>query len=476
MDSIKNIINFFQEKLKPLAIDNCKFIEHQRNIFYFSKFSIDIEEFKSIFSMIRLIKENTFEGLIDKIKITVDSALIFTDSNLTEKDKVMTLFSVCYLHYYSCFAYDASNSFASYYNDEFFALCEKFRFVIKIHEVFKAFCYEFYNEMHLQIKKINYDQIQKMYQYYNSSIIEEQKTAFMSNNNPIDMLKKHLNKKKEGHTCFLKNSKLLTHLIAAKERMIDMVLENRTKRIFSDTQMQQSINELMDKLHTISKQTYSISNEEHPFREEMPKDKKKEMQVDDDDKMNTLPSESNNSSIYSKRVLSELIKCEINDEIRVQINEISQKVDELFLDVLLNQGEKNTNIINPFLCYIIEINSTIIKLIPEYSNIDDLILRFIVPAKNLYNNFFEIYFSIYDLKYTGIETVGCILSKRNFQFRFSTTVYSFFKSLTDVMFQKKNKVNDKMDEVIDTFFNEQFKLWENTIKEKGQELTHFCLV
>lgn len=488
-DQINSWVHCIQEKIKPLATDNFKFIEHQRNIFYFSKFSIEIDEFKQILTIIRLIKESTFKNLINKIKYTINSALNFAENNLSDKDKGMTLFSVCYLHYYTCFGYETTNSFDCYFNEEFYALCGRFRFTITNNDLFKAFSFEFFSEIQNQIKTINYAKIKTFYDYYNASAIEEQKTHFLTSNNPLELLQNYLHNQKNAmvkKSCFIK-SKLLTHLVATKERIVDMVLEKRAKRFINDANMQKEFNAIVEKIHSIPKETFT-EYKKHPI---IKLNKGNNKMINDDNMMvdtdyrsstSTIDNNSNNNSNsnnteYSKRVISELIKCEIDDNTRTKINEISQKVDELFLDVLLNQNEKNINMINPFVCYIIEINSEIIKLIPEYSNLrDDLSLRFIVPAKNLYNKFFEIYFSIYDLKYTGIETVCSILTKRGLQLKLATSVYSFFKGLTNEMFKEKNNVMEKMDSVLDNFFNEQFKVWESTIKEKGQELTHFCLL
>lgn len=484
-NQISSWMQFIQEKIMPLATDNFKFIEHQTNIFYFSKFSLEINEFKQIHLMIRAIKENTFKNVIDKVKYTINSALNFTENNLSDKDKGMTLFSVCYLHYFTNFGYETNNTFEAYYNEEFIALCERFRFTITSNDIYKAFSFDFYTEMQNQIKKVDYKKIQKLYDYYNSSSIDEQKSSFKTSNNPIELLQNYLNKKKnkveQSHCCLISN-KLLTHLVAAKERIIDLVLENRARRYIHDVNVQKEFNEIVEKVHSIPKEIIT-ERQEFPIFDLNKSNKKSEdeMMVDCEIISNTSTKDDNNSYIsnteYSKRVISELIKCEIDDDTRAKINEISQKVDELFLDVLLNQNDKNINLINSFVCYIIEINSAIIKLIPEYINLrDDLSLRFIVPAKNMYNKFFEIYFSIYDLKFTGIETVCSILSKRGYQMKLATIVYSFFKAFTNEMFKEKYNVMEKIDTVLENFYNEQFKVWESSIKEKGQELRHFCLL
>lgn len=105
----------------------------------------------------------------------------------------------------------------------------------------------------------------------------------------------------------------------------------------------------------------------------------------------------NNKFIYSKRILCELIKSENEEDPNYLLMNLSNKLD-LLIDLILNKHENKIHHIQQFLCYIVEINSDLIKVIPEYEkSTNDINLRFIMPAKNLYNYALEIYFSIHDL-------------------------------------------------------------------------------
>lgn len=102
-------------------------------------------------------------------------------------------------------------------------------------------------------------------------------------------------------------------------------------------------------------------------------------------------------SFVSKRILCELLKSDSDDREREIANEVSKKLDFL-IDIILNRGENKIHFIQQFMCYIVEINSELIRILPEYSNLtEDLNLRFILPAKNIYNYAIEVYFSIHDL-------------------------------------------------------------------------------
>ena len=83
---------------------------------------------------------------------------------------------------------------------------------------------------------------------------------------------------------------------------------------------------------------------------------------------------------------------------------MSYKLDNL-IDIILNKCENKLHPINLFICNIVEINAELIRLLPEYKDLpDDINLRFIMPAKNIYNFAIEIYFSINDLYNIDLNT------------------------------------------------------------------------
>ena len=99
----------------------------------------------------------------------------------------------------------------------------------------------------------------------------------------------------------------------------------------------------------------------------------------------------------SKRILCELIKSDIDDKEKEVAYEISKKLDFL-VEMILNKCENKIHYIQFFMCFIVEINSELIRMLPQYQDLsDDFNLRFIITAKNLYNFALEIYFSLNDL-------------------------------------------------------------------------------
>jgi hypothetical protein len=74
-DKFSSYYNFFKNKIRPKETnnlskqpDNLKLVERKRKIFYFSKFTLDINEILLIYQAIRSIKENVLKHMIDSIK------------------------------------------------------------------------------------------------------------------------------------------------------------------------------------------------------------------------------------------------------------------------------------------------------------------------------------------------------------------------------------------------------------------------
>ena len=92
-----------------------------------------------------------------------------------------------------------------------------------------------------------------------------------------------------------------------------------------------------------------------------------------------------------------MIRSQITDNEQNTAKEISHKL-EFLIDLILNKCENKIHFIQLFMCNIVEINSDLIRMIPEYKDLsEDMNLRFIMPSKNIYNYAVEVYFSIHDL-------------------------------------------------------------------------------
>ncbi len=128
-------------------------------------------------------------------------------------------------------------------------------------------------------------------------------------------------------------------------------------------------------------------------------------------------STNSGQKLVSHKIYSELTKVDIDSDQKKIITEMSYKLDNL-IDIILNRCENKLHPINLFICNIVEINAELIRLLPEYKKIpDDINIRFIMPAKNIYNYALEIYFSINDLYNIDLNTYMDVF-KAKFKFNY----------------------------------------------------------
>ena len=481
-EKLSNLSKYFKENIAPITGDKCEFMDLQRNIFYFSKFSFELQDFIKIFKFVRTIKENTFKKLIELNKETVRLYLDFPCATL-EKDKVIILFSLFYLHYYSYFGYDIHITFEQFFNQDLIILTSKFQIIVKDEMQFKNISFGFFTTFQSEIKNNSYENIQYLKLFYNPSLIHNYNGLYQNNffnwkNNQNSNLQL-INNSPQKH--------LLTKLLVAKERIVNMVLAIKEKK--NGENFHQEAWSVIQKMSEISKEVYLKEMTEY--------DKKEHKSIisiesNDNSSYNQISTSidsnysfysngssiDNNYSFYSKRLLSELTKCEVSPQIQNLIDEISNKIEENYLDSLINnQYNCSINQIHPFLCYICEITPDFIRNIPEYKDIKyDLTLKFIVPAINIYYSILEIYFSLCDLTYTNKDTFIYILNRQNFPEKYSKSVYHFCKKISESMKENPDDIKYKMENILENFFNKISIEWDNTFIDKVQELDHFYLI
>ena len=71
-ETITNWLKYFQD-----YINSFSFVENEKNIFYFSKFSLDISEFYLIHEFVKTLKENIFKENIEQFKYCVKNIIFF---------------------------------------------------------------------------------------------------------------------------------------------------------------------------------------------------------------------------------------------------------------------------------------------------------------------------------------------------------------------------------------------------------------
>jgi hypothetical protein len=65
-DKISNCLNYFKGKIN--INQKYELIENKKKTYYFSKFSLNMEEFFLIFQTVKQIKENIFKNILENLK------------------------------------------------------------------------------------------------------------------------------------------------------------------------------------------------------------------------------------------------------------------------------------------------------------------------------------------------------------------------------------------------------------------------
>ena len=574
-------------------INSFRFVEKEKNIFYFSKFSLDISEFFLIHEFVKTLKENIFKKNIEQFKYCVKNIILFNeDTNennnkkLNEKEKIIILYSACLFIYYKKFRFNTNCSFENYFDEEFVNISKTiFKFEIKNNNLFKIFSFYYFSIMKEQILALDYSKIRnikKYYSYLKGENINEEEDNEIANNNGSSQ------KENEGF-----QEQVLTFLISAKEKMVDLVFEtnknqNNEKNI--ENIFQSGMNNLNFYLNydnnekNENSKKYSsnnlniINNNNDNISENKYSDNKSDMAIDDcspqkpkafnannnsinhmsnsrnninnlnihdsnsimltdysnnninninDNSFNTTTNNiinnnnnnsinfnntqynfnypklnlsnsntqfnsletinssgkdinSNRSNIYSKRVISELIKSEFDDKTMEIIEEVSKIIDEKYLDNFLNSTSKTVTMIQYFCCYIVEFTPDMLQNIcPQYKDtLQNFGIKFIVLAKELYNTAMEIFSTIYDLNYTNFDTFMDLTKDCGIQMEHAQGLYKIFRdySITLLNEKKRKGVHNNIMNVLRKLFDQENQNWRNIIKQKSNEFTNFYKV
>ena len=192
---------------------------------------------------------------------------------------------------------------------------------------------------------------------------------------------------------------------------------------------------------------------------------------------NNSGNNNNNSNKYTKRIISELSKYEVDDKIIKIIEEVAKKIDSNYLDTILNTSPKTVTVINCFSCYIVEFSpEMLINIEPKYKEIlQNYCIKFIVLAKELYNTAMELFTTIYDLSYTNIHTFIDLSKNCGIQLQYAQSLCNMFKDYSELLLQKKES-NSNIKNILKKLFKQQKILWDKTIKQKADEFTSFYKV
>ena len=263
MDIIKEKVSVFLSYFKD-HINYFKIVDEKKNVIYFTKFTLDPKEFYEIHNFVLTLKLNIFHSLIDVFKFCVNSFLIFEDKNLTEREKVMVIYSACFLNYYKKFLYDTNHTFQEFYDDDFMSLIKTtFKFEITNLQLFKVFCFTFFERMKEEIKNLDYEKKIKPLKHTYNPKINSNKANIAKITNIIFGNNENKNNYNEDNNLNFINQinneeggikeQAITYLVSTKERMVDLVFEMKYRGILPNmclneiNKMNITLNELGNK-------------------------------------------------------------------------------------------------------------------------------------------------------------------------------------------------------------------------------------
>ena len=605
MEKIKDTISSWLKSFKDY-VSSFSFVEKEKNIFYFSKFSMDIYEFFMIHEFIKKLKENIFKENMEQFKYCVNNIIAFNNQEineklLNEKEKIIILFSACLFIYYKKFRFNTDYPFDSYFDKEFILISKNiFKFEIKNNEIFKIFAFYYFSIVQKQIQALDYSKIKNLKNYYNYSAFGK---AEEENKNIINGGQQQ--KSGEGF-----HEQVLTFLISAKEKMLELVITNKNQKkenelipeeindmnsrfqklnnnlnFYLDNNEEQmndnknNINQINDNksdmfsedifpqkqnnLNVNLKNTIGRNNKSDSLFTNLEENNKINMIIENETNLNKLslmktdysnnnyinftnensfninlgslinsepkaernnsiglnntknslsnninlnnstsfsleksfdslfdllPTYNNNiniskdisSNMYSKRVVSELIKNDFDKETMKIIEHVSKIIDEKYLDSYIDNSPKIICLIQYFCCYIVEFSPEMLQNIcPEYKEtLKNFNIKFIVLAKELYNTTMEIFCTIYDLSFTNFNTFIELTKESGIQLEYAQCLYKIFREYSIMLLEQKKKkknINNNIYimNVLRKLFDNEYQNWNNIIKQKSNEFTNF---
>ena len=268
-DKVSNWLTYFKDHIKSFNV-----IAQEKHFVYFSKFTLESEELFEIHNFVITLKFNIVHDLFEQFKYCVYHIISFADKTLSERDKIMAIYSALYLNYFKKFLYDTINKFYDFYDNSFFNLIKTFNIEIIDMKSFRVLSFCFYNKMKEQITKLNYEtKIKPLKHIYNIKIDnnmfnEELKNRFFSKDNNNINNNKNMENNLENENDIINNineerirvkNKAINFVVSAKEKIVDIIYEikyrNALPNFFSQDEIS-SANNALNQLSNMSVQNF----------------------------------------------------------------------------------------------------------------------------------------------------------------------------------------------------------------------------
>ena len=571
-EKVSNWLNFFKDHIQTFNV-----VAKEKNVVYFSKFTLESEDFYQIHNFVIKLKNNLLRGLIGQFKFAIYNIISFNDKNLSERDKIMTIYSACFLNYYRKFLYDTSHEFEEFFDQSFLGLVKTFNVEIKNIDLFKALSFSFFNKMKEEIIKSDYEKkIKPMKYVYNPKLKNKDNaqiinTLFNSENNNNLIINQN-NNINEGYKV---KDKAISYVISAKEKIVDIIYEIKYRNLFPhifsyqsneinninirlnqmynmsaqnlenlyktlekekikeedltdkedinlslyDAQTNAGFNESLNnsinlnlnnsffslnKLNEISNSdtfksnmdfinnikninknsndinninninTLNPINKINKFNFFNPNNKESQIKINKKSafKPNNLNNQNNiiinnSQDKYSHRLMEELITNKIDDKTMEIITQVAKKIDEKYLDFLLNNSTKPILILQYFSCYIATFTPKMLKVI-EPNNakfLENIYIKFIILARESYNIAMELFCSIYDLTSTNINRFLDLANICGMHVQYAKGIY---KVLCDYsLFLLEENAYQNLRKTVDKFIEMEKVNWDKVIKNQN---------
>ena len=468
-------------------------VERQNKLVYFSVFNLDYSELESIYTLTKTIRKNIYRKLLDASKYTVRQFVTIASCN-SDKEKVLMLFSICFLHYYTLFSYDKCTSFKLFFSQDLIDFCVSRGVVIDNMNQFKVYCYAFYHSICSELEQTDYNKVKALYMKTQNS------NSFLNN---------------------VVNTNYIQPLVSTKERIVDLVYyvfnnpiptHNHSMNgvgIHSMNGMVGGFNGLnmdfQENLNDVYTNDINNSNSSNTNNSNTSVSCTSTSNINNQSNTsgnngNTIANGLNNLNVVqhhkqvhhaftmiahnhpqpvgSVRVFWDTTRNNLDDQTGEMFLQIANTLDmNYFNEKLSAQTINDIQVMNPFLCFEVELPSSefIVKLpgIPE-----DYFLRFFFFAKSIYLQALEIYFSIYDLAKSDNKTLSALLQSKlnipsNNENIFTCFTY-FFQIIVDELKKENNQSqnNEFLGRIHERISND----WKEYIVKKAQEITYFRAV
>ena len=176
---------------------------------------------------------------------------------------------------------------------------------------------------------------------------------------------------------------------------------------------------------------------------------------------------NNSQDKYSHRVMDELITNKIDDKTMEIITQVAKKIDEEYLDFLLNNSTKPILIFQYFSCYIATFTPKMLQNIdPNNAKIlENINIKFIILARESYNIAMELFCSIYDLTATDINRFLDLANICGMHVQYAKGIYKVLCDYSLFLLEENAFLNLK--KTVDKFIEMEKVNWDKVIKSQN---------